>query len=473
MAKIIPMRNRRNQRTASPQRERRPRPESRPSGEQQRRVVEVENRVVYKKTFDYMIIVLLVGLISFGLVMVYSSSYYVSEVNGESQAYYFLKQLLCVALGTIAMVFFMNFDYHRFIDLRYDSRKMEHGQYRKRPAFSKPYVWVLIAAILTLGLVYTPLGVSINESRRWINVGISIQPSEIVKIGLIIYIACSLGEDPRRMRNFWNGLFYPYLVILLIICGIIFFQPNFSAIVCICILVVSMLWTGGEKAKFVGAIVGVGLVAGIIFLLMEPYRISRIKALFDPNNSWQLKQSLYSIGAGGLFGRGLGNSMQKLLYLPYRESDFIFAIVAEETGLFGCIMLLGMFALLIWRGVLTAMNAPDLTGMLIATGSTAALAIQVCVNVMVNIGLCPPTGVVLPFISYGGSGVVIFLAMMGLLLNVSKQASVPIPAKRTTLPFMVSIPKDNSNTIRGLDRKKRRQRNYEIEQQKKGRKRRR
>ena len=324
-----------------------------------------------------------------------------------------------------------------------------------------------------MGLVYTPLGVSINESRRWINVGISIQPSEIVKIGLIIYIACSLGEDPRRMRNFWNGLFYPYLVILLIICGIIFFQPNFSAIVCICILVVSMLWTGGAKAKFVGAIVGVGLVAGIIFLLMEPYRISRIKALFDPNNSWQLKQSLYSIGAGGLFGRGLGNSMQKLLYLPYRESDFIFAIVAEETGLFGCIMLLGMFALLIWRGVLTAMNAPDLTGMLIATGSTAALAIQVCVNVMVNIGLCPPTGVVLPFISYGGSGVVIFLAMMGLLLNVSKQASVPIPAKRTTLPFMVSIPKDNSNTIRGLDRKKRRQRNYEIEQQKKGRKRRR
>lgn len=472
MAKIIPMQNRRNQRSASPRREKKPRSEGRPAGEQQRRVVEVENRVAYKQAFDYTIVILLVGLISFGLVMVYSSSYYVSEVNGESQAYYFLKQLLCVAIGTIVLIFLMKLDYHCFIDLQYDARKMERGQYRYRPLLSKPYIWVLGASILTLGLVYTPLGVSINESRRWINVGISIQPSEIVKIGLIIYIACSLGENPRRMRNFWNGLFFPYLLILLFICGIIFFQPNFSAIVCICILVVSMLWTGGAKAKYIGAIVGVGLVAGFIFLIMEPYRISRLKALFDPNNSWQLKQSLYSIGAGGLFGRGLGNSMQKLLYLPYRESDFIFAIIAEETGLVGCLVLLGMFALLIWRGVLTAMNAPDLTGMLIATGSTAALAIQVCVNIGVNIGILPPTGVVLPFISYGGSGVVIFMAMMGLLLNVSKQASTPIPAKKFNLPFVVAIPKDNKNTIRGLDHKRKRQRNYEIEQQKRSRRRR-
>lgn len=472
MAKIIPMQDRRNQKSASPRREKKPRSEGRPAGEQQRRVVEVENRVAYKQAFDYTIVILLVGLISFGLVMVYSSSYYVSEVNGESQAYYFLKQLLCVAIGTIVLIFLMKLDYHCFIDLQYDARKMERGQYRYRPFLSKPYIWVLGASIITLGLVYTPLGVSINESRRWINVGISIQPSEIVKIGLIIYIACSLGENPRRMRNFWNGLFSPYLLILLFICGIIFFQPNFSAIVCICILVVSMLWTGGAKAKYIGAIVGVGLVAGFIFLIMEPYRISRLKALFDPNNSWQLKQSLYSIGAGGLFGRGLGNSMQKLLYLPYRESDFIFAIIAEETGLVGCLVLLSMFALLIWRGVLTAMNAPDLTGMLIATGSTAALAIQVCVNIGVNIGILPPTGVVLPFISYGGSGVVIFMAMMGLLLNVSKQASTPIPAKKFNLPFVVAIPKDNKNTIRGLDHKRKRQRNYEIEQQKRSRRRR-
>ena len=226
MAKIIPMQNRRNQRSASPRREKKPRSEGRPAGEQQRRVVEVENRVAYKQAFDYTIVILLVGLISFGLVMVYSSSYYVSEVNGESQAYYFLKQLLCVAIGTIVLIFLMKLDYHCFIDLQYDARKMERGQYRYRPLLSKPYIWVLGASILTLGLVYTPLGVSINESRRWINVGISIQPSEIVKIGLIIYIACSLGENPRRMRNFWNGLFFPYLLILLFICGIIFFSAE-------------------------------------------------------------------------------------------------------------------------------------------------------------------------------------------------------------------------------------------------------
>ncbi len=463
MAKIIPMENRRQEEKRPSAGRSHSRSRQKRDVYRDRKVVEVENRVVYKRTFDYTVIILLVGLVAFGLVMVYSSSYYVSEINGESQAYYFIKQLLCVALGGIAMFFLMNFDYHCLISLRYDPKKMESGQYKNRPIFSKPYIWIFIASIVTLGLVYTPIGVTINESRRWINVGISIQPSEIVKIGLIIYIACSLGEDPRRMRNFWNGLFYPYLVILLLICGVIFFQPNFSAIACICALVVSMLWAGGAKTKFIGAMIGVGIVAGAIFLVMEPYRISRIEALFDPDNSWQLKQSLYSIGAGGLFGRGLGNSMQKLLYLPYRESDFIFAIIAEETGLFGCIILLGMFALLIWRGVIIAINAPDLTGLLIAAGSTAALAIQVCVNVMVNIGLCPPTGVVLPFISYGGSGVVIFLAMMGLLLNVSKQALQPIPAKRANIPFMVVVPKEDTNVIRGLNKKKKRQHNFEIE----------
>lgn len=441
--------------------------------QQERKVVEVEKRVQYKPAYDYTILILLVGLLAFGLVMVYSSSYYVSEVKGESQAYYFLKQLLCVAIGTVAMLACMSFDYHKFIALSYDARKLESGQYKNRPLLSKPYIWVLLLSVVTLGLVFTPLGVDINGSRRWINVGISIQPSEIVKIGLILYVACSLGEDPRRMRNFWNGLCYPYLVILLAICAIIFFQPNFSAIVCISLLMISMLFAGGAKKKYVWSIIAVAVVFGTIFMVMKPYRVKRLFALFNPDNSWQLKQSLYSIGAGGLFGRGLGNSMQKLLYLPYRESDFIFAIIAEETGLFGCLVLLGMFALLIWRGVLTAINAPDLTGMLIATGTTAALGIQVCVNIMVNIGLCPPTGVVLPFISYGGSGVVIFMAMMGLLLNVSRYGSAPISAKRGGRLFAVVVPAEDGTLIRGLDEKKKRRREYEIEQKKRAKRRRR
>ena len=204
-------------------------------------------------------------------------------------------------------------------------------------------------------------------------------------------------------------------------------------------------------------IIVVGIIGGVFFLLMKDYRVQRIEDLVNPYNSWQLKQSLYSIGAGGIFGRGLGNSMQKLLYLPYRESDFIFAIIAEETGLVGCLILIILFALLIWRGVMISMNAPDRQGMILATGVTATMAIQVVINIMVNIGLCPPTGVVLPFISYGGSSVVIFMALMGLLLNVSKQTNLSVVRARNKIPFYLEIPSDDKSGRKyNIEKKKRR-----------------
>lgn len=318
-----------------------------------------KRKVRYKQTFDYTMIVSLVLLLCIGLVMVYSSSYYVAEVSGESSAYYFLKQFICVAIGALLMLFFMFFDYHYFLELPYQ-------KYKWLTPFKwiKPYWAILVFGVITLALVFVPgIGVNINGSRRWINVGISIQPSEIMKVALIIFISCSIGKKPKKMQYFTYGLL-PFLAILLVVCAIIYKQPNFSAIMCIVALVMCMLYVGGAKLTHLGAIIGVVGIAAVLLVTQADYRADRLDAFKDPMSSWQVKQSLYSFGAGGFFGRGLGNSMQKMLYLPYRESDFIFAIIAEELGFVGCLVILALFAILIWRGIVAAMRARDLTGML-------------------------------------------------------------------------------------------------------------
>ena len=469
MGKIIQMPDRRGRRDSD---RRQARKQTRPAATQAKNVVEVEKRVEYRRHIDYSIVVFLMMLLAFGLVMVYSSSYYVSEVNGESQAYYFLKQLMCVGFGAVALFFFAKFDYHNFLAFDYDEKRLDIQRYRRNPITKRPYWYILAASIVMLGLVWSPLGVEINGSRRWINLGISIQPSEVAKIGVIIFLACSLGLEPKRAKSF-RGYGW-YIAMLGFMGGIILTHPNMSAVVCILALTFCMLIIAGLPGKHVALFFAGAAVLFVIMLIIAPYRVQRLLGAYFPDKAdqasrWQLQQSLYSIGAGGLLGRGLGNSMQKLLYLPFRESDFIFAIIAEELGLVGCTLLITLFALLIWRGVVTAMNAPDLTGMLIAGGCTAALAIQVCVNIMVTIGLLPTTGVVLPFISYGGSAIVVFMAMVGMILNVSKQSTAPIPDKKRSIPFVVAAPKGNDDRKRGLDARKRRQEQYMIEQKKRNR----
>ena len=249
-------------------------PERRPSRNrirQESRVVEVEQRVEYTKSIDYVSLVLVALLVAFGLIMVYSSSYYVSQIRGESQAYYFIKQIISAFIGAVLMIILSNFDYHNFIAFSYDRNKLANGYYRRRPVLQKPYIWALIGAAVSLFLVYTPIGMSVNGSRRWINLGISIQPSEIVKIGMIIFISGSLAEFPTRIMRFWDGLVYPYLTVLLLLCAVIFFQPNFSAIVCISIIVMCMLWIGGMRASHFTIIIVVGIIGGVFFLLMKDY----------------------------------------------------------------------------------------------------------------------------------------------------------------------------------------------------------
>ena len=204
-------------------------------------------------------------------------------------------------------------------------------------------------------------------------------------------------------------------------------MPNLSAVICVGALAVILLYIGGAKLWHLGLLVLVAIIGVAILAVSAEYRSSRLDALKDPMGDYQVRQSLISIASGGLFGRGLGNSMQKLMYLPFSENDFIFAIIVEELGLVGGGLLLVAYGVLVWRGVMVAMHAPDLQGTLMAGGVVAILVIQVVINIGVVINLLPPTGVVLPFISYGGSSLMVFMGMMGLLLNVSRQSKRYLP----------------------------------------------
>lgn len=393
-----------------------------------------KREIRYRKTFDYVLIVVMVILLCIGLVMVYSASYYTGEVrqqNSESgtsvgKDYYFAKQLICVAIGAIGMLAIMFMDYHSFVELPW--RKY---RWMQRFRAIRPYWLVLAFGAVCLLLVFTGLGTEINGSRRWINLfGVSVQPSEILKLAIIIFMSCAIGRSPYSLKSI-KGLL-PYFLMLALLAVPIYLQPNFSAILCIAALVVTMLIVGGARWPHIALIIGIIVVAAVVFVASDEYRLRRILAAGDENdeNRWQINQSLYSLGSGGLFGRGLGNSMQKLLYLPMAESDFIFSILCEELGLVGGVFVLLLYAVFIWRGFLAAIKAPDLTGTLLCTGVIAMVALQVFLNVAVTADLIPVTGVVLPFLSYGGSGVIIFMCMAGLVLNVSRQGYKAPPVQK-------------------------------------------
>lgn len=392
-----------------------------------------ETRVVYKKTIDYSLLVPVVLLIALGLVMVFSSSYYASEYRNASSGsseYFFLKQLLFVAIGFAAMMGLSQLDYHIFYGFR--AKKFN----TPLPFYKKAYFWILVLGFVLSLLVFVPgIGSSTNDSSRWIRIGgVTLMPAEPMKAAIIIYMGCDIGANPRKVMRFSRN-FLPYVGIWAAICVITYFQRNFSAIICYTLLFMTMIFVGGFDMKQLLVFVGIIGAALVLVMFVASYRVDRISSWInilketlglphdevDRDKKWQVQQSLYAIGTGGLFGKGLGNSIQKYLWLSLGETDFIFAIIAEELGLVGCLGVLLLYGYIIWRGVRIAQNAPDLTGKLLATGVTGIFAIQVVLNIGVATSVIPNTGVVLPFVSYGGTSVLIFMCMMGILLNVSKQ----------------------------------------------------
>lgn len=269
------------------------------------------------------------------------------------------------------------------------------------------------------------IGIVRGGARSWIGIGaFSIQPSEFMKMGLIIYLAAYLSHHQKQMKSFLKG-FLPPILLVMVAFGCIMLQPDLGTgmvLVATCML---MIYVNGAKLNHFIAMLSVGLAGFIGLIASAPYRIKRITAFLNPwedplGDGFQIIQSLYAIGPGGLLGVGLGKSLQKYFYLPEPQTDFIFAILGEELGFIGGVIMLVLFALLFWRGTYIALLAPDQFSRLLALGIVFMLTIQVMINVSVVIGLIPVTGITLPFLSYGGSSLTLTLISVGILLNISK-----------------------------------------------------
>ncbi|MBQ7098009.1 MAG: putative lipid II flippase FtsW [Clostridia bacterium] len=358
---------------------------------------------------DIQFLVAVYILLAFGLLMVLSASSpiaYASKATNHDSFFYFKKQFLWAILGSVGMLFTANFDYHKF----------------KRLAFP-----ILVVSVLLLLLVLIPgIGRKINDARRWIYIGpMNFQPSEVAKIAVIVFMAYSLSKNYKELNSF--SVFLMYIAIIGIIAGIIMMEPHFSCTMLIVSTAVIMLFVAGAKIRHF-MILGLAAVPVIVFAIVQaPYRLARVTTFLDPfadiqGEGWQIVQSLYAIGSGGIFGAGIGQSRQKFMSIPEPQNDFIFAILAEEFGLLGAILVSLMFIFLIARGVKIALKAPDLFGALLTTGIITMIAIQALVNIAVVTSSIPVTGMPLPFFSYGGTALAITMAEMGIVLNVSRHS---------------------------------------------------
>ena len=375
----------------------------------------INNKKVYplympekSKYFAIKIVCIVLALCVFGCVMVYSASYY-NAFNIYNNQYHFLtKQIIGVILGAIAMYLTYKLDYHIF------------------PKISK---YILLLSFLFLVLVFIPgLGVENYGAKRWIGLPFfTIQASEIAKFGFVIFCACYLVSGRVKTSNFISYL--PIIIIGGLMCLLIILEPNMSITMCVGSVMLIMLYLGGMKKKYILMLCIPALLLVPLLIILEPYRLLRLFAFIDPwaspqGEGFQLIQSLYSLGSGGLFGVGLFNSRQAYQFLPFSESDFIFSIIGEELGFVGCVCLIALFIALFWNMVKVAKRASDRLGAFLVLGIAAVFAVQVLVNLAVVTGSIPPTGVPLPFISAGSSSLIVFMSAVGIVLNVNKQSNL-------------------------------------------------
>ncbi len=356
-----------------------------------------------KNYFDYSLLFIIIFLLCFGLVMLYSTSSYNAQLKTGSSTFYLYKQIQSTILGIIVMGAVALFDYHRLPSLA---------------IIGYPF------SILLVALVLTPLGVEYNGARRWISIGVQFQPAEIVKVVLIVFMAYIISKSGKKIKSFKTLVKLFILVIIPVVC-IAIFTKNLSSAIIIAGIGVVMLFVASPKYLQFVIVGGVGVAGISAFIYAERFRMGRIMAWLNPEvysqeGGYQILQALYAIGSGGLFGKGLGQSVQKLGFVPEAQNDMIFTIICEELGLFGGMAVILLFLFMIWRFMIIASNAPDLFGSLIVVGVMAHIAIQVILNIAVVTNSIPNTGVTLPFISYGGTSVVFLLAEMGIVLSVSR-----------------------------------------------------
>lgn len=364
--------------------------------------------------FDYSLLFIVLFLLGFGLVMIYSASSYAAFEDFGDTAYYLKKQLAAVIIGLGLMILTANIPYHFW----------EHF-----------YLLGYLVSAAMIPLVLTPLGVESHGARRWVKVpgtGFNVQPAEVAKLGMILFLAvlvCKMGKSIRTMKGFGVMVVFPLPIVLEVY---VITKNLSSAIIIMGISVLMVFVASPDYKKFIVMALGVvGAAALMVYLVMSgsdffSFRGGRIMAWLDPENDpldkgFQTLQGLYAIGSGGVFGKGLGQSMQKLNFLPESQNDMIFSIICEELGLFGAVAVILMFIMLLWRMMVIANNAPDLFGAMLVVGVMGHIAIQSILNIAVVTNTIPNTGISLPFISYGGSSVMFLLIEIGLVLSVAKR----------------------------------------------------
>lgn len=355
------------------------------------------------KKFDFLLLGITVVLTLFGLLMIYDASSFISFRDFATKYHYIKDQALWMVLGFMGLAFFAKFDYKKLANLALP---------------------LLVVAIGLLLAVFLPgIGVSVLGAHRWINLGVSVlQPAEFVKLTLAIYLAAWFSTKEK-------GRFSAFLLLIGLVLGLVMLEPDMgTAIIILSESLIVYFLSGGNVLYFLGLapVLGIG---GLLLAILSPYRAKRIETFLHPNDSLQntsyhVRQILIALGSGGVTGVGLGNSLQKYAYLPENATDSIFAIIGEEIGFIGAFLLLCVFALFLWRGIYIAMQARDTFGKLLAGGIVAFLGMQILINLGAQTALLPLTGVPLPFISYGGSSLVIDLCSVGILLSIARHNTV-------------------------------------------------
>lgn len=358
--------------------------------------------------YDFSLLFLIVFIVGFGLVMIYSTSSYNAERLYGRSTYFFEKQLLSVALGVVAMLFVSKLDYHLLL--------------KKLPIIRIKPTTALYLLCMVLQVLVLLVGDEINGAKRWIRIGgFSFQPSELAKIAVILFTAYIINLAPKKINKFTGFIRVCVFVFPLIVLVMV---ENLSTAIIMGLCMVGICFVASRKKGYFFLCLILALAVLIPAVMMEGYRMERIKIWQNVEThpkGYQILQGLYAIASGGLFGKGLGESMQKLGFIPESHNDMIFSVICEELGLFGAVALILVFVLMIWRIFIIAVNAPDLFGGLIATGVLVHIASQVVINIAVVTNTIPSTGVPLPFISYGGTSVAILLVEMGTVLSVSNQ----------------------------------------------------
>jgi cell division protein FtsW len=362
-----------------------------------------------RRDIDTTLLLLTVALTFIGMIMVYSSSAIMAADRFHDGFYFLKRQVLYTLIGFICMAVATYFN---------------HQNWRKLAFLS------LGVSILLLGLVFVPgLGVSVGGAMRWLRVpGFTLQPAEFVKLALVLYLAHSLTRKKEMVRSLSKG-YLPYMIVLAVLLGMLLLQPDMGSAMIIAGVAMSMLFVAGVRWVYLALTVLISLPMLYFLVMAVDYRRRRIMAFLDPwddpfDTGFQIIQSLVAFGKGGILGQGLGVGEQKLFYLPEAHTDFIFSVIGEELGLVGVILIAGLFLLLVLSGIRIALACQDPFGRNLAFGLSTLLGLEAFVNLSVCMGLLPTKGLPLPFISYGGSSLLVCLIAVGILLNISQSAEV-------------------------------------------------